>query len=145
MMKETFEQLVWSLVEEKRDETLVVDNHHAYGIIRDRVDSLWEQIRLLQPDDDQLMVLGGFVALAAYTQLAAEKLMLVPEQLRSDDRHKVAEKNAEDARKQLRELLIRIDREKRPIQALQKGVKRYALEFNEDTLESWRRLIEDLA
>jgi len=138
MRRKTFEKLVWALVQEDREKVLVVDNHHAYGIIKDRVDSFWEQVRLLQPDEDQLMVLGGLVALSAYAQLAAENLSLVPEQQCRDESADAAEDAADLARRRFCELIMRLDSSKKPIPELQRGTARFAFEFDEHTLEAWR-------
>jgi hypothetical protein len=85
MTQPTFDRLLWDAVKDYRNSTMVVDNHHAFAIIKDRLDSFWEQVRLAQPDEDQQMVLGGLLGIAMAAQLAAENLTLVPEQLEIDD------------------------------------------------------------
>ena len=122
---------------------MVVDNHHAYGIIKDRVDSFWEQVRLIQPDDDQLMVLGGLIAIAAYAQLAAENLSLVPEQHGRDESIDEANQIIANKTNLLQELVGRIDAEKQTLPSLQKGVPRYSFEFDKEFLESWQGIAQD--
>jgi len=143
-MKPTFDKYVWELVNDRRLETLVVDNYHAYGIIKDRLDSLWEQIRLLNPDDDQSPIFGGLIALAAYSQLVAEGLDFVPEQVTADERHVAAEKDAQEAQTAFRNLVATIDRHKKSTRSLQRGTPRFAYEFDEDFMIALRQQAEDL-
>ncbi len=143
-MTQTFEKLVWEIVKDCREKIMVVDNHHAYGIIKDRLDSFWEQVRLLQEDDDHhLMILGGLISLSAYTQLAAENLSLVPEQLSRDESADAAEQKAEEAKETLRNFIHMIDQRKQSIKPLQKGMKRFSLEFDDDTLLAWKSQVEE--
>lgn len=144
MTTPTFEKLVWELVKDDRDKVLVVDNHHAYAIIKDRIDSFWEQVRLAQPDENQLVVLGGLVAMAAYAQLSAENLSLVPEQQSRDETADAAEEEAKQAKGQLKDLLLQVLRGSRPIKELQRGVKRYAFEFDEHTANALKGLVGEL-
>ncbi len=145
MINETFEKMVWKMVQGDKEKVMVVDNHHAYGIIKDRMDSFWEQVRLQQPDEDQIMVLGGLIALAAYAQLAAEDLSLVPEQLGRDESADAAEKEADDVKQFLRGFMDMLERNKQPIKPLQKNIKRFALEFDAVTLENWRNQVREIA
>jgi len=145
MNRDTFEKLVWDVVKDQRNQTMVVDNFHAYGIIKNRVDSFWEQVRLLQPDDDQLMILGGLVAIAAYAQLAAENLALAPEQLGYDDRHEAAEQDAIEAGGVFHRLISTINQSKQPVRSLQKGTPRFAFEFNADQLYAWIAQAHDIS
>ncbi len=139
MMKETFEQLVWGVVDDERDSTLVVDNFHAYAIIKNRLDSFWEHVRQLEPDGDTLPLLGGLVATSAYAQLAAEALGLVRPQLTADDRHQAAEDAADKARNAFRSLVHTIIRDKKAVRPIQRGTPRFAFEFDEDVLLALQR------
>jgi hypothetical protein len=142
--QETFDRLVWSLVQAEREKTMVVDNLHAYAIIKDRVDSFWEQVRLMQPDDEQIMVLGGLVAIAAYAQLAAENLAFTPEQKGVDESADDAQQAAHDAKTMLHRFVNALDFNKRRISPLQKGVERYVFEFDESLLNTLVSQIESL-
>jgi hypothetical protein len=144
MRRETFDRLVWSVVQSEREKTMVVDNFHAYAIIKDRVDSFWEQVRLMQPDDEQIMVLGGLVAIAAYAQLAAENLAFTPEQKGVDTSADDAERAAHDAKTMLHSFINTIAAHKKRISPLQKGVDRYVFEFDDVTLDAWVSQIGNL-
>lgn len=143
----TFEELVWDLVHRDRMGAIVVDNHHAYGIIQDRAETFWEQVRLAaaRPDEDSnTMVLASMINLAATTQLMAEGLALVPEQQSSEDRHTKAEETSERLRGFAKGLLAVMYRRSKPITPEQRGVNRYAYEFNEGLLEELEQQLEDI-
>lgn len=142
-MRVTFDRLLWAAVQEYRDQTIVVDNLHAYGIIRDRFDSLWEQMRLLQasPDQDHQQVLNGLLGVAMAAQLSAEHLGLINTQMGVDESADEAEEEALAARNNLGVLVEYIDAHKHRIQSLQKGFKRYSIDFDEDTLLEWKRQV----
>lgn len=141
----TFEKLVWELVADQRNKLLVVDNHHVYGIIKDRVDSFWEQVRLLQPDDDQIMVLGGLVAIGAYAQLSAESLGLISEQPAggSDARCEAAEQQAGNILQKCYDIIDMIDRNKVSTRSLQKNMPRYIFEFDGKLLDTLKQEVDD--
>lgn len=143
-MKQTFDKLLWEAVQEYRDKTMVVDNHHAYGIIKDRVDSFWEQVRLLQADDDQMMILGGLLGIAMSCQLCAENLSLTHEQMGVNDSADLAEQEADAAKALYRDLMQHIETNKHRIESLQKGTTRYAVEFDEHELAELRQTLEEL-
>jgi len=140
----TFDKIVWEVVKDERDRTMVVDNHHAYAIIKDRLDSLWEHIRLQSEDDDQEMVLGGLAALAATAQLCAENLALVKEQHGVDETQTIAEQEAAEAKRILVGLFSFLHNNKMPDKSLQRGTTRYRLEFDEHQLASWRQEVQEL-
>jgi len=142
-MNKTFNELVWELVSQARINSIVVDNHHAYGIILHGVDSLWDQMRSLGPEDDHQVLLPAFVNLAVCTQLAAENLALVPEQTDIDDRYKDAEKKVEDLKTLLRVIINSMDAHKQPARAHQLGSNRFAYEFDESFLDTLKQNLEN--
>jgi len=138
--KETFDKLVWEVVQELREKTTTLDNHHAYAIIKDRLDSLWEQARLLQPTDDQRTILGGLVAIAATSQLAAENLSLAPEQLGRDETADKAEDRVTEIQESVRQMMFELTQSSKRIPSLQRDIPRYAFEFGDDFIDKWRGL-----
>jgi hypothetical protein len=142
--QETFDRLVWSLVQSEREKTMMVDNFHAYAIIKDKVDSFWEQVRLMQPDDEQIMVLGGLVAIAAYAQLAAENLAFTPEQKGVDESADDAQQAAHEAKTMLDRFMNMLHVHGRRIPSLQKGIDRYSFEFDDTHLAAWTSQIVSL-
>jgi predicted component of type VI protein secretion system len=143
----TFDEHVWDLVHRDRISAVVVDNHHAYGIIQDKVETFWEQVRLAaaRPDEDSdTMVLASLLSVAATVQLMAEGLALVPEQQTSDERHLQAEAKIEELQKFIRGLLGAMRRQCKGIAPEQRGTNRYAFEFNEGLLEELEQQLEDI-
>lgn len=91
-----------------------------------------------------MMVLGGLVALAAYSQLAAENLSLISEQLGKDESRSAAEKENVKLKELLRQIVMTIEQQKHGIKSLQLGTQRFAFEFGMDTLNTWKQQIEEL-
>ena len=145
-MKKTFDIAVWDFVKENRHKLLVVDSYHAYAIIKDKVDSLWEQIRLLSSEEswDELVLLDKLATLAAYVQIVAEGLSLVPEQMEQDESDNIAEEEAENAKNTLRDFLLYLKLNKHEIRATQKGIKRFSIEFDEHTASDWENQLREL-
>ncbi len=145
MKEKSFEKLVWELVKDGRNTTLVVDNFHGYSMIQNRVDYLLEQVRM--PDDEdgesQQMILQELVALGACIQLVTENLRMTPEQLERDESIDILEEEAEQGREVGRRFVDMLDREKKVIRSLQKGVTRFSVEFDAATLEGWKSQVED--
>jgi len=144
-MKPTFNQHVWDLIEKERNSTVVVDNLHAYAIIKDRLDVFWQIARQLDDEDDQMAVLGALIGIGSGAQLAAEGLGLVPEQLQGEVRETDAERRVDAAHKVFSQIIEIINTEKKQIRSLQKGQPRFAFEFDLDTLRNWQELAEGLA
>ena len=148
MKEKSFEKLVWELVKEAKPQTLVFDNYHGYAIIKDRMDSLWEQIRMayLQEDEDgdsQGMILMGLVALASYSQLISENLGMTPEQISKEESNALEEEETEEARGLARRFIEMVDREKKVTKSLQKDMIRYSFSFDSCMLDSWLGQVEE--
>lgn len=144
MKEKSFEKLVWELVKEAKPQTLVVDTYHGYAIIKDRIDSLWEQIRMeycSQDDDEnedsQGRILMGLVALASYSQLISENLGMTPEQISKEEGDKLEEEETEEALGLARRFIHMVDREKKVTKSLQKDMIRYSFSFDSCMLDSW--------
>jgi len=141
MSKKTFDELVWKLVKQEKLTTMVVDNFQAYAIIKDRLDTFWEQVRLMEPDDDHIMLVGALVNLAATAQLMAEGLYLLPEQQRADERYAEAEAETDNTKAAMRSLVHRIDTEKKKVKSLQLGTDRFAYEFNRSVIDELKQQV----
>ena len=144
MTKETFNEIVWRLVSQERMTTTVIDNHHAYGIISDRVASFWEQVRLLNPGDDQEIILGSLIAISAFAQICAEQLGLIDEQHGVDQTRKNMEKDNEEVLLLLESLVSSMSTGKKPAERLQRDTPRYSFEFNGDLVKSLNERIKEL-
>jgi hypothetical protein len=144
-MKPTFNQHVWDLIEKERNSTVVVDNLHAYAIIKDRLDVFWQIARQLDDEDDQMAVLGALIGIGSGAQLAAEGLGLVPEQLRGEVRETDAERRVDAAHQIFSRIVATIDQEKKQVRSLQRDTPRFAFEFDLDTLRDWQAQAEGLA
>ena len=144
-MKPTFEQLVWDLKEQEQNSTIVVDNLHAYAIIKDRLDVFWKIARELGEEDDQGLVLGALIGIGSAAQLAAEGLTLVPEQLSPEKQQEDTENRLGAAYTVFSTVVNTIERDKEQVRSTQRGTPRFSFSFDINTLVDWKRQAEGLA
>lgn len=142
--RETFNEMVWRFVEKFKDQTLVVDNDHAYAIIRRKLDDWWLHVRSIAPDDDQIQVLGGLVAIAGMAQLSAEGLRLADEQAGIDETRKNLEGDRQKVWDVLESVVLSIGKSSEPTERLQRDTPRFKFEFGEDWFEALQEQVQSL-